>query len=208
VHGRQGLAASARKARRGTTIAPMAERENITKLLSTAARDPRSAARLYDAVYNELQALARASMKRESSGHTLQPTALVNEAYLRLLPSGDNWQNRGHFFGAAAQAMRRILVDHARRRNAAKRGDGAVRVTFTDLDVEAEEPGVDVEALDEALKQLKQEDERLEQVVTMRYFAGLSIEQTAAALGTSPATVKRDWNFARAWLFERLRRSD
>ena len=96
---------------------------------------------------------------------------------------------------------------HARRRNAAKRGDGAVRVTFTDLDIEAEEPGVDVEALDEALTQLKQEDERLEQVVTMRYFAGLSIEQTAAALGTSPATVKRDWAFARAWLYERLRGS-
>jgi len=185
----------------------MTEGENITRLLSTAARDPRSAARLYDAVYNELQALARSSMRRESSGHTLQPTALVNEAYLRLLPSGDGWENRGHFFGAAAQAMRRILVDHARRRNAAKRGDGAVRVTFSDLDIEAEEPGVDVEALDEALKQLKQEDERLEQVVTMRYFAGLSIEQTAAALGTSPATVKRDWNFARAWLYERLRGS-
>jgi RNA polymerase sigma factor (TIGR02999 family) len=186
----------------------MVERENITRLLSTAARDPRSAARLYDAVYNELQALARSSMRRESSGHTLQPTALVNEAYLRLLPGGDGWQNRGHFFGAAAQAMRRILVDHARRRNAAKRGDGAVRVTFTDLDVGTEEPGIDVEALDEALTQLKQEDERLEQVVTMRYFAGLSIEQTAAALGTSPATVKRDWNFARAWLFERLRGND
>ena len=186
----------------------MNERESITRLLTTAARDPRSAARLYDAVYNELQSLARASMKRESSGHTLQPTALVNEAYLRLLPGeGAGWQNRGHFFGAAAQAMRRILVDHARRRNAAKRGDGAIRVTFSDLNVEAEESSVDVEALDEALQQLKREDERLEQVVTMRYFAGLSIEQTAAALKTSPATVKRDWNFARAWLFERLRGS-
>src|SRR5262245_59965271 len=108
----------------------MADRDSITRLLSTAARDPRSAARLYDAVYNELQALARASMRRESSGHTLQPTALVNEAYLRLLPSeAAGWENRGHFFGAAAQAMRRILVDHARRRNAAKRGDGAIRVT-------------------------------------------------------------------------------
>jgi RNA polymerase sigma-70 factor (ECF subfamily) len=182
------------------------ERENITRLLETAARDPRAAARLYDAVYNELQALARSSMRRESSGHTLQPTALVNEAYLRLLPGeGSGWQNRGHFFGAAAQAMRRILVDHARRRNAVKRGDGAIRVTFSDLNVDSEEADVDVEALDEALKQLRQEDERLEQVVTMRYFAGLSIEQTAAALGTSPATVKRDWNFARAWLFERLR---
>jgi RNA polymerase sigma factor (TIGR02999 family) len=183
----------------------MTEREHITRLLDAAARDPRSAARLYDAVYNELQALARSSMRRESPGHTLQPTALVNEAYLRLLPGDEAWQNRGHFFGAAARAMRRILVDHARRRNAAKRGTGGARVTFTDIDIEAEQPDVDIEALDEALQQLKQQDERLEQVVTMRYFAGLSIEQTAAALDTSPATVKRDWNFARAWLFERLR---
>jgi RNA polymerase sigma-70 factor, ECF subfamily len=177
---------------------------DITRLLEAAGQDAEAAARLYDAIYGELRQLARSSMRRESPGHTLQPTALVNEAYLRLLPSGHAWQNRSHYFGAAARAMRRILVDHARQRKAAKRGDGLQRVTFTDLNVAVTEPDVDVAALDEALERLGQLDPRLEQVVTLRYFAGLDIEQAALALGVSPATVKRDWTFARAWLHEQL----
>jgi RNA polymerase sigma factor (TIGR02999 family) len=133
----------------------MTERENITRLLSTAARDPRSAARLYDAVYNELQALARASMRRESSGHTLQPTALVNEAYLRLLPSGDGWENRGHFFGVSAQMVRGVLVDMARGRGAWGRcGPGVVHVPVADVDVPDERPDADLVGLDRALEWL------------------------------------------------------
>jgi RNA polymerase sigma factor (TIGR02999 family) len=182
--------------------------DDLTRLLGAAGQDPRAAARLYESVYQELRLLARANMRREGPGHTLQPTALVNEAYLRLLPSGGKWASRGHYFGAAARAMRRILVDHARARRAAKRGDGRMRVTFSDIDVAIEDPDVDVEALDEALERLRQVDPRLEQVVSLRYFAGMDIEQTAAALGISPATVKRDWTYARAWLHEQLRGAD
>jgi len=182
-----------------------AEPGDITRLLNAAdSGDALAASRLYDLVYGELKLLAAANMRRESSGHTLQPTALVNEAYLRLRPAEISWANRRHFFGAAAEAMRRILVDHARRRSAQKRGDGLERVTLADLDVAAPEPEIDVLALDEALTALKAEDPRLEQVVTLRYFAGMSIEQVAEALGLSPATVKRDWTFARAWLQEHM----
>lgn len=182
-----------------------AEPGDITRLLNAAdSGDALAASRLYDLVYGELKLLAAANMRRESSGHTLQPTALVNEAYLRLRPTEISWANRRHFFGAAAEAMRRILVDHARRKSAQKRGDGLERVTLADLDVAAPEPEIDVLALDEALTALKAEDPRLEQVVTLRYFAGMSIEQVAEALGLSPATVKRDWTFARAWLQEHM----
>jgi len=182
-----------------------AEPGDITRLLNAAdSGDALAASRLYDLVYGELKLLAAANMRRESSGHTLQPTALVNEAYLRLRPAEISWANRRHFFGAAAEAMRRILVDHARRKSAQKRGDGLERVTLADLDVAAPEPEIDVLALDEALTALKAEDPRLEQVVTLRYFAGMSIEQVAEALGLSPATVKRDWTFARAWLQEHM----
>jgi len=178
---------------------------DITRLLNAADDgDTLAAARLYELVYGELKLLAAANMRREASGHTLQPTALVNEAYLRLRPAEANWANRRHFFGAAAEAMRRILVDHARRKHAQKRGDGLERVTLADLDVATDAPDVDVLALDEALTALKTQDPRLEQVVSLRYFAGMGIEQVAAALGLSPATVKRDWTFARAWLAEHM----
>ena len=178
---------------------------DITRLLNAADDgDTLAAARLYELVYGELKLLAAANMRREASGHTLQPTALVNEAYLRLRPAEANWANRRHFFGAAAEAMRRILVDHARRKHAQKRGDGLERVTLADLDVATDAPDVDVLALDEALTALKTQDPRLEQVVSLRYFAGMGIEQVAEALGLSPATVKRDWTFARAWLAEHM----
>jgi RNA polymerase sigma factor (TIGR02999 family) len=177
----------------------------ITQLLAAAGSgDRRAVERLYEFVYGELHQLARSNLRRERAGHTLQPTALVNEAYIRLAPGDDPWQNRRHFFHAAARAMRQILVDHARRRDADKRGGGAERVTLSDVDVAAPEEEVDVLRLDAALDGLAQEDSRLAELVTLRFFAGLSIEEAAAAIGISPATAKRDWAFARAWLRTRL----
>jgi len=178
---------------------------DITRLLQSL-KSGRTGAReeLYELVYGELKSMAGARMVRERAGHTLQATALVNEAYLRLVPGEEQWENRAHFFGAAACAMRRILVDHARRHKASKRGGEDERVTFEDLAVAAEEPEVDLLALDEALDALAKEESRLAEVVQLRYFAGLGITETAKVLGTSPATVKRDWTFARAWLMERM----
>lgn len=178
---------------------------DLTLLLQAAgAGDDGAYARLFNAVYAELRKVARASMRREASGHTLQPTALVNEAYLRLVPAGSGWENRRHFFGAAAEAMRRILVDHARRRGAQKRGAGLERVTLSGVDVPAGDGGLDVLLIDVALTELAAERPRLAELVTLRYFAGMSIEDAASALGISPATAKRDWAFARAWLADRV----
>jgi RNA polymerase sigma factor (TIGR02999 family) len=176
----------------------------VTRLLDAAGGGDRQAlARLYEQVYSELRQMAAAGMRRERSGHTLQPTALVNEVYLRLAPGG-RFQNRRHFFGAAAQAMRRILVDHARQKSAEKRGAGVERVTLSDLDVSAPEENLDVLAVNDALDQLAEADPRLAELVSLRFFAGMSIEDTARALDVSPATVKRDWVFARAWLTEQV----
>jgi RNA polymerase sigma factor (TIGR02999 family) len=161
-------------------------------------------------VYDELRALADAYMRRERAGHTLQPTALVHEAFLRLLrlPPG-SVQNRIHFFALAAQAMRRILADHARRHRAAKRGGGAVRVPLELVEggAPATPAGDDVAAddLDAALEDLAKLDERQARVVELRFFGGLSIEETAEVLAVSTATVKRDWLVARAWLHRELR---
>jgi len=143
-------------------------------------------------------------MRKEGAGHTLQPTALVNEAYMRLAPSGGGWENRRHFFSAAAEAMRRILVDHARKRMSRKRGVDFERVTLSGVDVAADTPGVDVLLIDLALTELAAERPRLAELVTLRFFAGMSIEDAAKALDISPATAKRDWAFARAWLQERV----
>lgn len=159
---------------------------------------------LYALVYRELKAMAGAQLAQERAGHTLQATALVNEAYLRLAPSEDGWENRAHFFGSAARAMRRILVDHARRHQASRRGGEAQRVTFADLEIASEDPDVDLLALDKALDALAEVEPRLADVVQLRFFTGLEIAETATVLGTSPATVKRDWTFARAWLLERM----
>ncbi len=178
---------------------------DVTRLLDAAGGGEKEAlGRLYQAVYEELRLLAESSMRKERSGHTLQPTALVNEVYLRLNPGSGEWQNRRHFFGAAAQAMRRVLVDHARRKYAEKRGAGHVRVTLSDLDVSAPEDDLDVLAVNDALEQLALEDARLAEVVSLRFFANMSIEDTARAMDLSPATVKRDWTFARAWLCEHI----
>ena len=184
-------------------------RSGITELLAAwAAGDPRAADRLLPAVYDELRRQAARAMGRESDGNTLQPTALVHEAYLRLVDQRAPWHNRAQFFGVAAQAMRRVLVDHARARHAAKRGGGAPRITLDDA--AAEQPGAsddsaaDVLALHDALTRLAAMDPDQARLVELRYFAGLTIEETAAALGSSPATVKREWAVARAWLHREL----
>jgi RNA polymerase sigma factor (TIGR02999 family) len=178
---------------------------DVTLLLEAAGGgDAQALERLYEHVYGELRSMAKSGMRRESAGHTLQPTALVHEAFIRLNPGEGTWQNRRHFFGAAAQAMRRILVDHARQKQAEKRGDGLARVTLTDLEISAPEADLDVLAVNDALDRLAVEEPRLAEMVTLRFFAGLSIADTAQALDLSPATVKRDWNFARAWLLDEI----
>ncbi len=159
-------------------------------------------------VYGDLERMARSHLRRERSGHTLETSDLVSEAYLRLGLDARTFENRSHFFAAAAVAMRRVLVDHARRRAADKRGGDVHPVTFEDLAVHAEEPSVDILVLDEALEALAAHDERLARLVQLRYFVGLSIQETAEMLGVSPATVKRDWTYARAWLLERMRDSE
>ncbi len=161
--------------------------------------------RLLPHVYDELRRLAAARLAKLPPGQTLQPTALVHDAYLRLVGRGPvAWQSRGHFFGAAAIAMRDILVEQARRKGRIKRGGGQKKVELSDA-VLADDPGeIDVISLNEALERLGAEDTRKKEIVMLRYFAGLSIEETADALGISPATVKREWNYARAWLHDAL----
>jgi RNA polymerase sigma factor (TIGR02999 family) len=156
-------------------------------------------------VYAELRRIAAREMRREKPGRTLQTTALVHEAYLRLLKDASlSFQSRAHFLGIASRAMREILIEHARARSARKRGGGAVRLTLDDVVASVSSPSVDVLALDEALQRLARLDERHARVVELRYFGGMSVEETAAALDLSPATVKRDWTLARAWLFREL----
>jgi RNA polymerase sigma factor (TIGR02999 family) len=173
--------------------------------------DPRSEAgssmELLPEVYDELRRLARARLAREPAGLTLQPTALVHEAYLRLTAGGDkHWDRRGHFFAAAAIAMRRILVERARRYRRVKRGGGQLRVEL-DSDPQALAPELtDILAIDQALTRLETLDPRKAKIALLRYFAGLTVEETAAAMDLSPATVKNEWAFARVWLQEVLSR--
>lgn len=163
--------------------------------------------RLIPLVYDELRALASSQLRRERGEHTLSPTALVHEAFFRLVDQRSvNWQGKSHFFGVAAQAMRRILVDHARRRSAAKRGQQHQVTLDSEAGGSASDAGSEeVLAVDEALQRLAQVDPRQAQLIELRYFAGFSIEETAELMQTSPATVKRDWAFARAWLQRELR---
>lgn len=162
--------------------------------------------RLAPIVHNELRRIARQCMVRERGGHTLQATALVNEVYLRLIQVQHvNWQNRAHFLAISARFMRRILVDYARSKGSKKRGGGAVNVTFDEGLPVAAEPGMDLVALDDALKTLAAVDERKSRVVELRFFGGLSVEETATVLMVSPETVMRDWKMAKAWLMRELR---
>lgn len=162
--------------------------------------------RVLPLVYDELHRMAARYLAGERSTVSLQATALVNELCVRLLGwDAVHWQNRGHFFGVSARMMRRVLVDIARRRRAERRGGaGAVRVPLDSVDVPANEPGADLLAIDMALETLAAEDPRKAQVVELRFFGGLSVEETAAALGVSPRTVHGDWAFARAWLYRQL----
>jgi RNA polymerase sigma-70 factor, ECF subfamily len=161
---------------------------------------------LMPVVYAELHRQAASYLRRERVGHTLHATALINEAYLKLIDQREvNWQNRAHFFGIAAQAMRRILVDHARTRHRDKRGGDAENLPLEAAQFATSDDGtVDLIALDEALTRLALLDERQSRIVELRFFSGLSVEETAEALGVSPATVKNEWRTAKAWLFQEL----
>jgi RNA polymerase sigma factor (TIGR02999 family) len=188
--------------------APETPPPDVTGLLLSWSSGDRSAAeRLLPAIYADLHRQAERAMWREGEEHTLQATALVHEAYLRLIDQRRvQWRNRAHFFGIASQVMRRVLVDHARGRLAAKRGGGMKQLTLGGADEAAagQDDGVDVLALHEALERLAQLDPDQARLVEFRYFGGLNIEETAEALGVSPATVKREWAVARAWLRREL----
>jgi RNA polymerase sigma-70 factor, ECF subfamily len=178
----------------------------ITELLA-AVREGKATAqsRLAALVYDELHRIASCYMRKERADHSLQATVLVDDAYLHLVNQEDrNWQNRSHFYAVAAQLMRRILIDHARNRNAAKRGGRRVAVEMDDALVVAEEKFEQMIAVDQALTRLAEWDPRLERIVEMRFFAGLTEEEIAEALGISPRTVKRDWQVAKAWLHGEL----
>jgi len=184
---------------------------DVTRLLDAAAAgDRKAAADLLPLVYDELRQLAAARMAAESPEQTLQPTALVHEAYLRLIGSADEprWENRGHFFAAAAEAMRRILVDAARRKRTEKHGGHRRRIALTDVPAYPEVVDEQLLALDQALTRLAAEDPVAARVVELRHFAGLSIEDAAATLGLSRATAYRHWTYARAWLRDAVSRAE
>jgi RNA polymerase sigma factor (TIGR02999 family) len=179
---------------------------DVTRLLADWSNgDRRALDELLPLVYEELRHLANAYLRREREGHTLQSTALVHEAFLRLVKQRDvQWRGRAHFFGIAAQMIRRILVDHARAQRADKRGAGAVRLELDESIAVAQQRDLDLIALDDALGRLAVLDERQSRIVELRFFAGLSVEDTAEVMGISTATVKREWASARAWLFREV----
>ncbi|MHC4422973.1 MAG: ECF-type sigma factor [Planctomycetota bacterium] len=181
----------------------------LTLALKAAAGDRVAAAELLPLIYEDLRKLARARMAKLAPGQTLQPTALVHEAYARVIGSGDpGWDGRGHFFAAAAQAMRNILVDQARRKGALKRGGGRQRLELQDGDLAIQPPREDILALDEALRRLEADAPRKGRIVNLRYFAGLTSEETAAALDVSVGTVEREWRYIKAWLHTQVAEGD
>ena len=181
---------------------------DVTRILDAIERgDAAAAEELLPAVYDELRRLAAAKLSRESPGQTLQATALVHEAYIRLVGSkGQDWHSRTHFFSAAAEAMRRILIENARRKQRLKRGGGQEKVSLDDIDLAAAEPAEDILALDEALERLSLEDSTKATLVKLRYFAGLTTKEAASMLGISQATAERYWSYARVWLFHELKK--
>lgn len=191
----------------------MPSSQDVTQRLLDWSKGDRSALDdLLPLVYGELRRLANHHLRRERPGHTLQPTALVHEAYMRLINQAEvNWQNRAHFFGVAANLMRQILIQHARAVQAAKRGGDAHKLSLEELpgisDGLAGKPDLDLIALDDALNQLAAIAPQQGRVVELRYFGGLSIDETAEVLGISPATVKREWTMAKAWLHRELSKS-
>ena len=182
---------------------------DVTRLLADVQNGrPDAAPQLIPLVYDELRRIARQQMRSERSDHTLQATALVHEAYFRLVNQRERtWQNRTHFIRIAAQVMRRLLIDHARARRTAKREGGLQRVPLEDPLLLSEAQSEELLALDEALERLAELDERQSRVVELRFFGGLSVEETAEALGIAPRTVKRDWLVARAWLHRAMKKS-
>lgn len=178
----------------------------VTELLTRwSSGDTSAREALVPLVYNELRKIARRCLSGQRSGHTLQPTALVHEAYLRLVRYDSiDWRDRAHFFALAAQIMRQILVDHARKQTAAKRGGNAVTVVVNESSAVAKQTSLDLLALDDALKELASLDPRQSQIVELRFFGGLSIEETAQAVNISPATIKREWATARLWLLNEM----
>ena len=180
--------------------------KTITQVLATlAGGEKQAAAELLPLVYAELRRLAKSRLAKLPPGQTLQPTALVHEAFVKLVGSSDpGWQNRGHFFGAAARAMRDILVDQARRKASLKHGGDRQRVDTDDMELAIETPVVDLLALDEALNRLEQDDERKARIVMLRYFAGLSREETAEVLGITTRTIDREWRYIVARLHKEL----
>jgi len=183
-----------------------AESRSVTQILEAAGRgDPRAARDLLPLVYGELRRLARARMAKTPAGNTLQPTALVHEAYLRLVGDVDpSWNSRGHFFAAAAQAMRQILIDQARRKASLKRGGEHQRIPLEDVALSIGVPADDLLSLDDALEQLERADPRKGEIVMLRYFAGLTTAETAEVLGVSVRTIEREWRFIRTFLFSQL----
>lgn len=179
---------------------------NVTRLLRAAASgERRDLDALMHAIYEDLRRLAIGHMRAERSGHTLQPTAVVHEAYLKLVNQREtDWKDRAHFFAVASRIIRRLLVDHAREREAAKRGGGAARVPLDDVDLSASMPDADLVALDEALTELNELSEQQARIVELRFFGGLTIEEIAESLGVGKRTVDREWQVARAWLYCRL----
>ena len=184
---------------------------DVTRILSAIEQgDPKAAERLLPLVYDELRKLAARRLCHEKPGQTLQATALVHEAYLRLVDAGrgPDWDSRGHFFAAAAEAMRRILIDDTRRKRTEKHGGRHRRLDLDDVDPAGDVPSADLLALDEALRKLEAAEPVKAELVKLRYFAGLSIDDAARALGIAPATAKRHWVYARAWLFREMERTD
>jgi len=184
---------------------------DVTRILSAIEQgDPRASEQLLPLVYEELRKLATARMAQEKPGQTLQATALVHEAYLRLVDGEQpqHWNSRGHFFGAAAEAMRRILLNRARDKGRTKRGGQFQRVDLDKIELALDAPNDDLMAIDEAIARLAEENPECANVVKMRFFAGLSIDEVAAAMGVSASTAKRHWAYARAWLFDAIQADD
>lgn len=181
--------------------------EITERLIAWGAGDRAALDQLLPAVYQELRRIAGNYLRQENPGHTLQPTALVHEAWLRLIDQTRvNWRNRAQFFGVAAQLMRRILVDHAKTKHREKRGGDAVKLSLDDAINLSSERAAELLALDDGLDELTRVDERKSRVVELRYFGGFSVEETAQILGVSPETVMRDWKLAKAWLYQQIRR--
>lgn len=181
---------------------------DVTRLLVASSEgDQEALDKLLPLVYTELRKLAERYLHRERPDHTLQATALVHEAYIRLIDQDVSWQNRAHFFGVAAEMMRRILIDHARKHQAAKRGSGGIKISLDDALELTDERATELVALDDALKALAEFDPQKSRIVELRFFGGLSIEETAEVLGIGTATVIRQWKMAKAWLYQEVNKT-